>query len=263
MTALLGVDGPSKSTETSSEEDRLPSAEDGSDRLNNAPGQQPDGHNDGDRDSSFSDDDATASSSASSARDPFFAFIPQIFKFAGNVVAGEANTVKNAVVGFPSWSKRYTTDTYRYYRAKPRVLFDEVLSGFTVAIMQVPESIAFSFVAGVPPLSGTFFFPLPRNQIQKPRVSAAGSMHMATIRQQHKTVVLNLFISFERRALVRSSSDLLDGHYYGHLRRKARYVVCIISVKLLIFNSNSTVSRQSSRVSPIKAYSLVTALAYI
>jgi SulP family sulfate permease len=34
------------------------------------------------------------------------------------------------------------------------VLYSEIISGFTVAIMQVPESIAFSFVAGVPPVSG-------------------------------------------------------------------------------------------------------------
>ena len=54
----------------------------------------------------------------------------------------------------PSWSKAFLTETVDYYKTNPRVLFDEVISGFTVAIMQVPESIAFSFVAGVPPLSG-------------------------------------------------------------------------------------------------------------
>ena len=32
----------------------------------------------------------------------------------------------------------------------------QVLSGLTVAVMQVPESVAFSFVAGVPPIVGLY-----------------------------------------------------------------------------------------------------------
>lgn len=61
---------------------------------------------------------------------------------------------KNAVVSAPSFTKNFLRDTFVYYKTNPRTLYDEVISGFTVAIMQVPESIAFSFVAGVPPLSG-------------------------------------------------------------------------------------------------------------
>ncbi len=61
---------------------------------------------------------------------------------------------EKAVVGFPSWSSFYIADSYQFYKANPRILLKEVVSGFTVAIMQVPESIAFPFVAGVPPLSG-------------------------------------------------------------------------------------------------------------
>ena len=57
-------------------------------------------------------------------------------------------------MGAPSFTKNFLADTFRFYKANPRTLYDEVISGFTVAIMQVPESIAFSFVAGVPPLSG-------------------------------------------------------------------------------------------------------------
>eukprot|EP00584_Thalassiosira_punctigera_P014703 CAMPEP_0172552558 /NCGR_PEP_ID=MMETSP1067-20121228/45828_1 /TAXON_ID=265564 ORGANISM="Thalassiosira punctigera, Strain Tpunct2005C2" /NCGR_SAMPLE_ID=MMETSP1067 /ASSEMBLY_ACC=CAM_ASM_000444 /LENGTH=702 /DNA_ID=CAMNT_0013340561 /DNA_START=287 /DNA_END=2395 /DNA_ORIENTATION=+ len=87
-------------------------------------------------------------------RDPYFAFIPQVAGFLGSILCGELTTAKNAVVGFPSWSVGFGKDTYSYYRDNPRTLFDEVISGFTVAIMQVPESIAFSFVAGVPPQSG-------------------------------------------------------------------------------------------------------------
>ena len=44
---------------------------------------------------------------------------------------------------------------------QPESFKNEVLSGITVAVMQVPESVAFSFVAGVPPLVGlysTFFW---------------------------------------------------------------------------------------------------------
>lgn len=87
-------------------------------------------------------------------RDPFFAFIPQLAKFAGRLIYHELNIAKNAVVSAPSFTKHYLTDTVVFYKNSPRTLYDEIISGFTVAIMQVPESIAFSFVAGVPPLSG-------------------------------------------------------------------------------------------------------------
>lgn len=87
-------------------------------------------------------------------REPYFAFVPKIFHWGADIVTGEVNNVTKAVTGFPSWSKEYGADTYNFYRHNPRILYDEIISGFTVAIMQVPESIAFSFVAGVPPLSG-------------------------------------------------------------------------------------------------------------
>eukprot|EP00546_Thalassionema_frauenfeldii_P003486 CAMPEP_0178938498 /NCGR_PEP_ID=MMETSP0786-20121207/26363_1 /TAXON_ID=186022 /ORGANISM="Thalassionema frauenfeldii, Strain CCMP 1798" /LENGTH=745 /DNA_ID=CAMNT_0020617221 /DNA_START=346 /DNA_END=2583 /DNA_ORIENTATION=- len=87
-------------------------------------------------------------------RDPFFAFIPQVAIWLTALVGGELGHVKRGVMGFPRWSKNYASETVSFYRANPRILYDEIISGFTVAIMQVPESIAFSFVAGVPPLSG-------------------------------------------------------------------------------------------------------------
>lgn len=87
-------------------------------------------------------------------RDPFFAFIPQIAKWGFGVLAGEAKIVQKGVTSAPSFTKEFLSDTVSFYRENPNILFKEVISGFTVAIMQVPESIAFSFVAGVPPLSG-------------------------------------------------------------------------------------------------------------
>jgi len=87
-------------------------------------------------------------------REPFFSFIPQVALYFAGIVGGELNHVKNGIGGFPSWSSQYASDTFSFYKENPKTLYDEVISGFTVAIMQVPESIAFSFVAGVPPLSG-------------------------------------------------------------------------------------------------------------
>eukprot|EP00536_Pseudo-nitzschia_multiseries_P000845 jgi/Psemu1/294189/fgenesh1_pm.11_\ len=87
-------------------------------------------------------------------RDPFFAFVPQLARWGCGLVANEAKTVQKGVVAAPAFTRDFVADTYAFYRANPRVLYKEVVSGFTVAIMQVPESIAFSFVAGVPPLSG-------------------------------------------------------------------------------------------------------------
>lgn len=87
-------------------------------------------------------------------RDPFWAFVPQVLRFGAGVAISEVRTVESAVRRFPSWSVQYANDTYSFYRYNPKILYKEIISGFTVAIMQVPESIAFSFVAGVPPLSG-------------------------------------------------------------------------------------------------------------
>eukprot|EP00523_Entomoneis_sp_CCMP467_P009170 CAMPEP_0168737004 /NCGR_PEP_ID=MMETSP0724-20121128/10158_1 /TAXON_ID=265536 /ORGANISM="Amphiprora sp., Strain CCMP467" /LENGTH=730 /DNA_ID=CAMNT_0008784231 /DNA_START=209 /DNA_END=2401 /DNA_ORIENTATION=- len=87
-------------------------------------------------------------------RDPFWAFIPQVGRYAGNLVGHELAAGAKAITVFPSFSKEYIEGTWNFYRTNPKILYNEVISGFTVAIMQVPESIAFSFVAGVPPLSG-------------------------------------------------------------------------------------------------------------
>ena len=102
-------------------------------------------------------EDTTATNTASAyehARDPFFAFIPQLFCYFTRIIGSELGHVQRGVTGFPSSSRAYLGETFSFYRQNPKTLYDEVISGFTVAIMQVPESIAFSFVAGVPPLSG-------------------------------------------------------------------------------------------------------------
>mmetsp|Transcript_2833 Transcript_2833/g.7776 ORF Transcript_2833/g.7776 Transcript_2833/m.7776 type:complete len:688 (+) Transcript_2833:189-2252(+) len=100
-----------------------------------------------------SSDSATDNNSLAS-RDPFFAFIPQVGKWGFKILFNETKTVANGVTGAPSFLKGFLGDTYTFYRENPKILYKEIISGFTVAIMQVPESIAFSFVAGVPPLSG-------------------------------------------------------------------------------------------------------------
>jgi len=87
-------------------------------------------------------------------RDPFLAFVPQLARWGGGILRNEAQTVANAVAGSPGFLKGFVVGSAAFYRANPRTLYKEVVSGFTVAVMQVPESIAFSFVAGVPPLSG-------------------------------------------------------------------------------------------------------------
>ena len=87
-------------------------------------------------------------------REPFFQFVPDLVGWSTKIVGNEVGIAQRAVIGFPKWSSGFVGDTYTYYKKNPRILFDEIISGFTVAIMQVPESIAFSFVAGVPPLSG-------------------------------------------------------------------------------------------------------------
>lgn len=98
--------------------------------------------------------DSNKEDPSASTREPFLAFVPQVGSWAGGIAAGELKIATNATVGFPTWFGSFLGETFSFYKANPDILFSEVISGFTVAIMQVPESIAFSFVAGVPPLSG-------------------------------------------------------------------------------------------------------------
>jgi len=50
----------------------------------------------------------------------------------------------------------YFKDSVLFYRENPRIFKSEFLSGVTVTILQVPESVAFSYVADVPVASGLF-----------------------------------------------------------------------------------------------------------
>lgn len=63
----------------------------------------------------------------------------------------------------PFSGKTYWKEALAFYRNDKAKLKNEILSGLTVAIAQVPESVAFSFVAGVNPQVGlyaTFFLGL-------------------------------------------------------------------------------------------------------
>lgn len=63
------------------------------------------------------------------------------------------NTMKDF---HPKNALPYIRETLHFYRHFPAVLRKEVLSGLTVACMQIPESIAFAFVANVSPVQGLF-----------------------------------------------------------------------------------------------------------
>ncbi|KAI3649473.1 hypothetical protein MP228_005105 [Amoeboaphelidium protococcarum] len=70
-----------------------------------------------------------------------------------------ANLVKYA----PFSLYKYSSGTVQYYRTNPLQFNVEILSGFSVGIMQVPESIAFAFIAQISPIRGlysTFFMVL-------------------------------------------------------------------------------------------------------
>lgn len=87
-------------------------------------------------------------------REPFFAFLPKVANFGSTFIQNEFEIAKRAIVSGPSFTAAYIQSSSMFYKENPRTLLNELISGFTVAIMQIPESIAFAFVAGVPPLSG-------------------------------------------------------------------------------------------------------------
>ena len=81
-------------------------------------------------------------------RDNFWSFIPELCGFGSKIVSNELTIAQKAITKGPSFTLNYMSETVSFYKENPRKFYDEVISGFTVAIMQVPESIAFSFVAG-------------------------------------------------------------------------------------------------------------------
>lgn len=50
--------------------------------------------------------------------------------------------------------RQYLRDSFDYYKRKPAQLRLEFLSGVTLALIEVPESIAFAFMAGLSPYYG-------------------------------------------------------------------------------------------------------------
>lgn len=83
---------------------------------------------------------------------------------------------------------KYFRESYEYYRAEPLKFKSEILSGLTVAVAQVPESVAFSFVALVDPVVGlyaTFFMGIITALIGgRPGMvsGAAGAMAVVAVR---------------------------------------------------------------------------------
>ncbi|EDQ85788.1 uncharacterized protein MONBRDRAFT_11637 [Monosiga brevicollis MX1] len=69
-------------------------------------------------------------------------------------VAGVSRATASAVLNGPGQLVTKTKETVAYYRAEPTVLRRELVSGFTIAVLQIPESVAFSFVAGLDPIYG-------------------------------------------------------------------------------------------------------------
>lgn len=51
-------------------------------------------------------------------------------------------------------TRAYLQDSFAYYRRNLTQLRLEVLSGVTLALIEVPESIAFAFMAGLSPYAG-------------------------------------------------------------------------------------------------------------
>lgn len=73
------------------------------------------------------------------------------------------NRFKNFLYNVPNKIANYYAKVFKYYKSDPLQLNTEILSGISVGIMQVPESIAFAFIAQISPLIGlysTFFIGL-------------------------------------------------------------------------------------------------------
>ena len=65
-----------------------------------------------------------------------------------------SHTVQDSVCGAPTHLVNYFSDSARFYRKNLNSLRQELASGFTISVLQIPESVAFSFVAGVDPIIG-------------------------------------------------------------------------------------------------------------
>lgn len=70
-----------------------------------------------------------------------------------NLVAAK-HSVSDFSKNAPSSIYQYFATSTQFYRENKAVLRLELISGFTIAILQIPESVAFSFVAGLDPIVG-------------------------------------------------------------------------------------------------------------
>ncbi|EDQ84217.1 uncharacterized protein MONBRDRAFT_12996 [Monosiga brevicollis MX1] len=72
----------------------------------------------------------------------------------GTGVASTGRALGAALRAAPHQVATQTRDAVVYYRHAPTALRRELVSGFTIAVLQIPESVAFSFVAGLDPIYG-------------------------------------------------------------------------------------------------------------
>ncbi|KAK3288805.1 hypothetical protein CYMTET_3732 [Cymbomonas tetramitiformis] len=107
---------------------------------------------------------------------------------------------------------QHISGSVTYYRNNPLRFKNEILSGLTVAIAQVPESVAFSFVAGVDPIVGlyaTFFLGLITAQIggRPGMVSGAAGAMAVVIKEVMDSGGLYTESDLEDKELISSGPD--------------------------------------------------------
>ncbi|KAJ1967728.1 hypothetical protein IWQ62_001673, partial [Dispira parvispora] len=82
---------------------------------------------------------------------------------AWNFVTNTGKTVTLTAQQLPEQLLTFTINSTKFFIKSPTTLMDEVLCGVSIAFMQVPESVAFAFIARVSPVRGmysTFFIGL-------------------------------------------------------------------------------------------------------
>ncbi|KAF9106011.1 hypothetical protein BGX27_009356 [Mortierella sp. AM989] len=87
----------------------------------------------------------------------------QLLKSVSGSIGYSFSSFVDGLLGLPNSSKDYLVASVSFYKTHPVALKTEILCGLSIAVMQVPESIAFAFVAGISPARGlysTFFIGL-------------------------------------------------------------------------------------------------------
>ncbi|KAJ2512602.1 hypothetical protein GGI11_002723 [Coemansia sp. RSA 2049] len=75
---------------------------------------------------------------------------------AKDVLALAVRGAHRATTRLPIESKDFFMDSVRFFMHNPTSLKNEILSGVSISLMQVPESVAFAFVANISPVKGMF-----------------------------------------------------------------------------------------------------------